>query len=120
MHITLSGSTYVLKSFSRKDFKEMLSQKQAVRALKSESGEPFSEDEIEERIAKVEEDFIMKLYGISAEQIESMDNRDYLRLLRCTYLYTVGSKEADIKNLFGGDDGAETASASPTAEIAAA
>lgn len=115
MHITLSGSTYVLKSFSRKDFKEMHSKKQAIRTLKSESGEPLSEAEIEERTAMIEEDFIMKLYGISAEAVESMDNRDYLRLLRCTYLYTVGSKEADIKNLFGGDDGSETASASPTA-----
>lgn len=115
-----------LRSLTRAQVKELIRLEKERAALVRQSFNG-TEEEQQAALARLAEDqFITTRERMTTDlyaddglpAFDTMENRDVMKLVDATYLYSLNRPEAEIKNLCDAGDGTPTASASNTAEPA--
>lgn len=128
MQITLPccQKQITLRSLSRAQVKELirLEKDRAALVRKSFAG---TEEEQQDALARLADDsYIATRETMTAERyadaglpgFDTMENRDVMKLIDATYLYSLNRPESEIKNLCDAGGGTPTDSAPNTAEPA--
>lgn len=125
MHITLpcTEQKIMLRSLTRSQVKELLRLERERVALVRASLSGVDHDRADALSRLTDDEFISTREGMVAAMYPDMDlatmpNRDAVKLIDATYLYSLNTPEKEIKNLFGCGDGTPTPTESPTAEPA--